>query len=529
MTMEVETINFFLRNNKKILILTIVLTVITAFITMAIPLLLNRVFNTKTVINYQLILLVVFFMCVTYIVQIILVIIRENFAEKFNSNYARSLYNRLFRMKYDRILKLESTYLVERIGQAVDAYYMFISNSLVNIISNTIIVVTSLILFLNVNVFLAVMLFCLLPLNYLGYKMINKKLLQKSIVMQEQTASGYKEIISIFKNIDTVKQEYSFERIDNLIQNSLTKIYSSRSSVNKFGQSSSLIIKLINNFVQNAMFFMLGFMIFENKTNIGDLIIVSIVFPLYFSAIQSLTNVNLELRDIDAAKNFITNDLINNQEKESGMEVDKINKIEFNNVSFSIQENHYSYRCHEEIVPGDIVYIEGSSGVGKSSLMKLLLKFRDSSGIKINDIEIDQINSTSLRKLIFYFSQDFTLLPMSIRENVLFGREDHNIDWNGILSSSLLSNIFSNKSLETVVYEHGTNLSGGEKQRIMLSKILIEEYDVIILDEVTSNIDKESSDRIFKTLLESFKDKIIFIISHDKNNKLYCNKNIHLD
>ncbi|MEQ6354143.1 ABC transporter ATP-binding protein [Lysinibacillus sp. M3] len=518
-----------IKDNIGFVIVTLFLTIFTALLTVSVPLLLSNVFKKNYQLNYQTLLWIIVFMIITYTIQIFMVIIRENFAKKFNSNYAKNLYGELHKMKYDSILSKEPTYLIERIGQSIDFFYMFISNSLVGIISNNIIIIIALFLIFKINLMLGILLLLLIPLNYLGFKAINKELHKKSMIMQKETAQGYKELVSIFKNVDMVKQERNINRINNLIEPSLEKIYHTRAKVNKFGQSSSLIIKLINNFVQNLLFFILAFMIYTNQTSVNDLIIVSILLPIFFTALQGFTNVNLEFRDIQVSKEFIIEELLAEKEQDGSEKLNQIKSISFHSVKSNIGKKTFVYNIKGDYVKGDIVFVKGASGAGKSSLMKLLLKFRESEGIFINGLPINKIENYSLRDKIFYLSQDTAILPFSMKENILFGKKDSNIDWSKIQNSKLLKSILTNgKSLDMKIYEYGTNLSGGEKQRIMLSRLLVEDFDVIILDEVTSNIDKESQELIYKTLLNDYKEKIVFIISHDLYNEKYCNKTINI-
>ena len=134
--------------------------------------------------------------------------------------------------------------------------------------------------------------------------------------MQEETSSGYKELIAIFKNTDMIKQESDYNRIESLISPSIKRIYSSMANVNKFGQSTSLIIKLINSFVQNLMFFVLAYLIFIGETQVGNLVIASIVLPIFFTALQAFTNVNLEYRDLIVSKEFVEESILNEQEEQ---------------------------------------------------------------------------------------------------------------------------------------------------------------------------------------------------------------------
>lgn len=85
-----------------------------------------------------------------------------------------------------------------------------------------------------------------------------------------------------------------------------------------------------------------------------------------------------------------------------------------------------------------------------------------------------------------------------------------------------------NKTMDSMIDENGGNLSGGEKQKIVISRLLLDESDVLILDEITSNIDRESSFEIMKEIEKLSKDKIIFITSHDDFVKDYVNTDLVL-
>lgn len=129
---------------------------------------------------------------------------------------------------------------------------------------------------------------------------------------------------------------------------------------------------------------------------------------------------------------------------------------------------------------------------------------------------------------MFYLSQETSILPFTLKENINYGYEDPNFDWSSLQNSELLGSILKNHSLDGKLLDQGSNLSGGEKQRVMLARLLKEDYDVIILDEVTSNIDKKSQKIILNTILKGKKNKIVFMISHDLSIKEFCNKEIQI-
>lgn len=117
---------------------------------------------------------------------------------------------------------------------------------------------------------------------------------------------------------------------------------------------------------------------------------------------------------------------------------------------------------------------------------------------------------------------------MTIKENIIFGRNEDDLDIEELENSNLLKSIKRLKKLDDMVQENGSNLSGGEKQKIAILRELLNDTDIILLDEITSNIDRDSASEIYEAILEVSSEKIIFLISHDRENLKYCNKRIDL-
>ena len=92
----------------------------------------------------------------------------------------------------------------------------------------------------------------------------------------------------------------------------------------------------------------------------------------------------------------------------------------------------------------------------------------------------------------------------------------------------IIFNILLRKSLDTVLLDNGTNLSGGEKQRISICRAVQDDFDVLILDEITSNLDVPSAQAIYDDIFAQFPDKIIFVITHDQSISLPVAKSISI-
>ena len=177
---------------------------------------------------------------------------------------------------------------------------------------------------------------------------------------------------------------------------------------------------------------------------------------------------------------------------------------------------------------GDWIHIAGPSGVGKSSLVKLLLALRESTGIKINQVQLDSFEKASLRKKIACVTQEIPIFNKTLEENIGLGRCLSPKEKEKIEDSQILSSILRTKDWQTSILNAGNNLSGGEKQRVVIARLLLSNPDIIIIDESTSAIDHQTSEAIYQLLKSTFSDTIVFVITHDQTKQVYCNRVIKL-
>jgi subfamily B ATP-binding cassette protein MsbA len=173
--------------------------------------------------------------------------------------------------------------------------------------------------------------------------------------------------------------------------------------------------------------------------------------------------------------------------------------ITFENVSFSyLKEGTTLKNINLKIQKGTKVAIVGSSGSGKSTLLQLMLRLYDPNNgiIKVDGINLKDIDVTSYRKSIGFVSQDIPLFDLNFRENLIFGLEvkvSHDVIQDAIQTAQLSEMLKKYpEGLETKIGERGLKLSGGEKQRLALARAIIRKPELLILDEPTSALDSET-------------------------------------
>ena len=174
-----------------------------------------------------------------------------------------------------------------------------------------------------------------------------------------------------------------------------------------------------------------------------------------------------------------------------------------------------------EINQNERIILRGRSGIGKSTLCRFLNRSLDNyqGSISINDINIKDYSIKTIRENIRYVSQKEKLFSKSIAENILLDNKISKEELNQILKITKVNEIVDTKPLRlnTLLFDSGSNISGGERQRIILARAIIKKPKILILDEALSEINKRTEYTILANLNEYLKNTTIIYITHHQN------------
>ena len=195
-------------------------------------------------------------------------------------------------------------------------------------------------------------------------------------------------------------------------------------------------------------------------------------------------------------------------------------ELELQNVTFAYQENFpVIQNIYLKISAGKTIGIVGSTGSGKSTIGKLLLRFYEvkTGKITLDGIEINQINLQDLRRAIGLVSQDIFLFHGTVAENIRYGSFD--ATFSEVIAAAKIAEAdnFINKlpqGYDTIVGERGQKLSGGQRQRIALARAVLKNPPILILDEATSAVDNETEAAIQKSLEKITQNRTTIVIAH---------------
>lgn len=504
--------------NKWGFVLLLFLSLLSAILFVIAPITLNNVVENVGTIGASDIVKVILLLAAGYLVEFISVFIKNGLIQQYHGRAAEILYADVFRLNYDKYIEEGPTAIRDLVWNAADAYAGLYFDVIPSLIVNIATIIVSIYISFTLNHIAALLMFITLPIHYFGFKLLNKKLAQLSVKLRQASSKSQSNIHSVVSQVDFIKQNSENENLLPMIKKNILESEGVRKKVNYVANGVSGLLIGLNQIIQSLTIVFLAALALKNKDAFGGVVYVMLVFPYFSNAIRGLSFTNLGIADVKAADEFLKT-MIEYREEDGNLNMpDDVRSISFDIDSVNIYDKNLLNNVHMSFKKGDIVGIKGESGTGKSTLVKLIPKFRSVEGIYINDIPIEKIKNVEYLKNISYYSQNTPIISDTIYNNLNFGRKP--------VQKSVYENLkFLSKfnNLDEMIIENGANLSGGDKQRIALSRYFVENAKIVILDEPTSSLDKETETEIMTAVLENNKDKIIFIISHNNDIMNYCN------
>jgi len=262
-------------------------------------------------------------------------------------------------------------------------------------------------------------------------------------------------------------------------------------------------------------------LVMEDKMNIGTLFTFNSLLIYFLEPIKNIINLDSTIKEAKHSLRRIL-DLITYDKKDNGI-INYFSKgnIDFKNLSFSFNDRDYILKnINLSIKENSKVMVVGKSGSGKSTLFKLLMKYYNvkNNKILINNIDLNNYKDNIIKENIIYLGQNEILFNDTLYNNLIFDNSDSSKLLDISKMCCLDSIIDSNLGFNMLIEENGFNLSGGEKQRIVLARTLLKKFEILIIDEGLSQVDVNLERKILKNIFDYFKDKTIIMISHRLDN-----------
>lgn len=279
--------------------------------------------------------------------------------------------------------------------------------------------------------------------------------------------------------------------------------------------------ELINNIGFIVITLIGCLLVVEDKMTLGALFTFTSLLVYFLEPIKNIITLDNIVKDAKESLKRILNIITYDTNKNGIISEFKNGDIEFKKLDFSFNDRDYILKnINLKIKKNSKVMVVGESGSGKSTLFKLLKKYYSVKNNKvfINDIDINNYDKKILNENIMYLSQNEILFNDTLYNNLIFDDSD---------SSKLLEItkmcyvdefMDNNLGFNMLIEENGFNLSGGEKQRIMLARALLKKFEILIIDEGLNQVDINLERKILKNIFKKYKDKTIIVVSHRLDN-----------
>ena len=405
----------------------------------------------------------------------------------------------------------------------------YISNIIVTITGDLLILLFSLITICNLNFKLSLILIIVVLINTLISIIINKMICKKAKEIKESSSKSNSYIIELINANETIRGQNS---LDNLLCNFSIKYNKLLCQSYDFNNLSNNML-LLSNFsysIITILTILVGSrMVLEGDFTLSKLVTFNSLSLFFIAPVKNIIEIVLNYKRIIIVKERI-NELLELKEEE--LYLDSSN-IEIVKGDIEIRDLSYSYNKKDKILDNvslkikdrEKVVIVSPSGYGKSTLSRIISRYIniDYGHVFINNIDINDYNLWSIRENITYCSQNEFLFNDSIYNNLNI-KNTCDEEIRNTCKMMLVDEIFKkrNSDINMLLEENGSNLSGGERQRVILARTFLKKSNIYILDESFSEIDKDSEKIILNNILKKYKDKTIILISHrNDNNNLF--------
>lgn len=366
----------------------------------------------------------------------------------------------------------------------------------------------------------------LLIIFFAYYSIFQKKFSKWAISSQKLDALRIKNLQYIYYGFKDIRSFSVLDKVKKIF-------YDAQDSFLKLKKKSTFLQNISRNIVEIIIIIFVFFLIVKFKenlaTNLTKYIFLVIITLRFLPSLLKIINFSIILKSNLPAVNIVDRLVYNPSFQDNKLnKTSKFNIINITNIKFKY-DNDKKYVLNNlsiTINKNKIIGIKGPSGSGKSTLINILggLVVPESINIKMDNRDLNQ---TLLSNMICFIHQDGYIFDKSLRFNLTFNdikKKDKLLMQ--LITKFGLKNFFNNlkQGLDSNISESGMNISGGEKQRLLIIRAFLVNKPIYIFDEFTNALDKKNEDNILSLIKSVFQKNTVIIVSHKFSTLSICDK-----
>jgi len=419
--------------------------------------------------------------------------------------------------------KNQTGYLMARITGDIGGVTWFLSGSLVGIVENVLRFAGGIAILFYLEWRLALASLAAVPAFLLALRYFSDRMHALNHAGNEEQARYMSRFQETLSSMPLVKAFAAEERAVGGIMAGLREVFRVSAERSVVGSLTGLALSSTPSLVNFIVFALGAYWVITGHWSLGTLFAFQAYLGYVFGPAQSLTSTGFQIQNIRASLERLTAllDVIPEDNAGTGDKVHRLEgKIEFRNVSFAYDPvNPVLQDVSFHVRPGEKTAVVGPSGVGKTTLLSLLMRFyKPSDGeVYFDGKSAGDYDVRSLRQRIGYVAQSPILLSGTMMENLRYGNPDA-VD-EQVMRACRVAGIHDfivslPEGYESEVGEKGVNLSEGQKQRLAIARALVKDPDILILDEPTASLDSLTEKSIFEALPRETRGKTLFVVAH---------------
>ncbi|MDO5810103.1 MAG: ABC transporter ATP-binding protein [Methanobrevibacter sp.] len=526
-----------LSGHKVKLILTVVCAVISTAFTIIAPLLIGEattiIFNgINNIIHHtgsidldaliNLLIIVVILYIISSVFSYLQSILLIEVTTKISYDLRERLIEKILNLPMEKVEENKRGDILSRVTNDVDSLQNGITQSFIQLTTAVITIVGVFIMMLTINVWMTLATIILIPIAFLLIRFMTKYSQTYFLRQLEFKGSLNAQIEETFTGHDIIRtfnqEEISMEKFESDNENWFAHEWKSQF----YSSLNGPLMNFISNFTYVVVAVLGAVFVLQRAIAVGDILAFFQYTQSFTRPIQQITRVMNQIQTAMAASERIFEFLeFEDEENPSTRQLTTIKDgITFDNVSFSYTPNEKIIKdLSFDVKKGEKIAIVGETGAGKTTIVKLLMRFYDinSGSIRIDGVDIDEYDKHSLRSMMGMVLQDSWLFSDTIANNIRYGNLDASDDEIADAARQVYADDFirqSSEGYDSVLNEDSDNISHGQKQLLTIARTILSKKEVLILDEATSSVDTRTEKLIQQAMDKLMEGKTSFIIAH---------------
>ena len=415
--------------------------------------------------------------------------------------------------------------VLSRITNDVDTLQQGLNQSITQLITSVTTLIGVFIMMLSINVWMTLCALLILPCSMFIISKVMKRSQKYFRQQQKYLGDVNGQVEEVYAGQNIVKAFNKEDAVMATFEETNKKLYESGWKSQFFSGMMMPIMQFVGNIGYVMVALLGGFMTIKGAIEVGDIQSFFQYIRNFTQPIQQIAQVTNMLQSTAAASERVFEFLEEEEEEqtvkdpvtlENGVE----GHVTFEHVSFGYRPDQIIIKdFSEQVQPGQKIAIVGPTGAGKTTLVKLLMRFYDvnSGRILIDGHDIREFDRRNLRECFGMVLQDTWLFNGTIMENIRYGRLDANDEEVIAAAKAAHAHRFIQtlpEGYNTVLNEEASNVSQGQKQLLTIARAILADNRLLILDEATSSVDTRTEERIQKAMDNLMKGRTSFVIAH---------------